>query len=275
MLLSSERRQARQPELRRKYNDFLTEYLALDHMEIVPRGHAAPSEAYYMPHHAVFKASDPASKIRVVFNASARTTSTYSLNDCLLPGPRLQADLWLVITRWRMFRVGFLADIVKMFRQVRIHKEDADLQRIVWRPELTGEVRDFRLLTVTYGARELQNQLVAILREGGFALSKWASNDPSLCIRTGQEECVLPAGEVVSALGIRWDPAADTLTLKVTLPSDHKAVTKRVALSEVARLFDPLGWVAPVLIFGKIFIQDLRVRGCDWDEPLDTELKRL
>ncbi|XP_029178087.1 uncharacterized protein LOC114945904 [Nylanderia fulva] len=98
MLLSSERRQARQPELRRKYNDFLTEYLALDHMEIVPRGHAAPSEAYYMPHHAVFKASDPASKIRVVFNASARTTSTYSLNDCLLPGPRLQADLWLVIT---------------------------------------------------------------------------------------------------------------------------------------------------------------------------------
>ncbi|XP_011172230.1 uncharacterized protein LOC105204736 [Solenopsis invicta] len=49
-------------------------------------------------------------------------------------------------------------------------------------------------------------------------------------------------------------------------------MTKRGTLSEVAKLFDPLGWAAPVLEFAKIILQDLWLTGRGWDDPLPTEL---
>ncbi|XP_076660972.1 uncharacterized protein LOC143364583, partial [Halictus rubicundus] len=70
----------------------------------------------YIPHHAVWKEIDGKKKIRVVFNASAASIAGRSLNDELLPGPKLQSDLWAIITPWRLFRVAFSTDIVKMFR---------------------------------------------------------------------------------------------------------------------------------------------------------------
>ncbi|XP_011686393.1 PREDICTED: uncharacterized protein LOC105449094 [Wasmannia auropunctata] len=101
MLLSSERRMTKQCDLRKRYTAFMVEYLALGHMDPIPVGTPSPATTYYLPHHAVFKAGDVAGKIRVVFNASCRTSSGHLLNDCLLPGPRLQTDLWLVLSRWR------------------------------------------------------------------------------------------------------------------------------------------------------------------------------
>ncbi|XP_011858752.1 PREDICTED: uncharacterized protein LOC105556279 [Vollenhovia emeryi] len=150
MLLSTERRLERNPPLKTKYQEFMDSYLTLGHMEHVAQDDAR-REVYYMPHHAVVKQSDPEGKIRVVFNASFRTSSGASLNDLLLPGPKLQADIWLVLTRWRLFQFAFTADIVKMFRQIRIHPDDADLQRIVWRADPSGRLLDYRLTTVTYG----------------------------------------------------------------------------------------------------------------------------
>ncbi|XP_029165865.1 uncharacterized protein LOC114936738 [Nylanderia fulva] len=151
MLLGSERRLARKPELKKRYTDFMVKYLALEHMNPVPAGAPRPSVSYYLSHHAVFKAHDPSGKIRVVFNASFQTSSGHSLNDCLLPGLRLQSDLWVILTRWRKFQVGFMADIVKMFRQIRVNPEDVDLQRILWCASPAESVREFRLQTVTYG----------------------------------------------------------------------------------------------------------------------------
>ncbi|XP_025996859.1 uncharacterized protein LOC113005467 [Solenopsis invicta] len=325
MLLNSEHRLGTKAELRKRYADFMVEYLALGHMDLVSPEALTARESYYLPHHAVFKAGDSSNKIRVVFNESFRTTSGFSLNDALLPGPRLQSDLWTVLTRWRLFRVGFMADIVKMFRQIRIHPDDADLQRILWRADPSEEVRDYRLTTVTYGtasapflalrtlrqlaqdessrfprgsealgrhsyvddilagsdspdeARDVQEQLAALLRAGGFALSKWAFNWRNLCPRSDQEERLFSTEEAVGVLGVIWNPQSDTLALRVSPLGDTRsevplAMTKRGALSEVAKLFDPLGWAAPVLVFAKIFLQDLWLTGCGWDDPLPTEL---
>ncbi|XP_039303472.1 uncharacterized protein LOC113005229 [Solenopsis invicta] len=99
ILLNSERRLGTKAELRKRYADFMVEYLALGHMDLVSPEALTARESYYLPHHAVFKAGDSSNKIRVVFNGSFRTTSGFSLNDALLPGPRLQSDLWTVLTR--------------------------------------------------------------------------------------------------------------------------------------------------------------------------------
>ena len=128
----------------------MAEFVQLGHMEHTQTSSAHDSRCYYMPHHAVFK-NDASKKIRVVFNASQVTRSGLSLNDCLFSGPKLQADITAVLSRWRFHPVVFTADIVKMFRQFRIHDEDKDWLRISWRDSPEEELRSYRMYTVVYG----------------------------------------------------------------------------------------------------------------------------
>lgn len=119
-------------------------------------------------------------------------------------------------------------------------------------------------------AIQVRDQLTALLRAGGFELSRWASNDPGLCPQVAGK--LLPTADAMAALGIRWDPTADTLALKIALPPLSRVITKRGVLSDVARFFDPLGWAAPALVYAKIFMQDLWLSGYDWDGPLSPDL---
>lgn len=109
-------RLGRDETLRHKYREFMSFYIPLSHMEVIPRGEVQSTESFYMPHHAVVKSSHSSDKIRIVFNASYRSSSSVFLNDLLIPGPKLQSELWLVLTRWRMFQFAFSTDFVKMFR---------------------------------------------------------------------------------------------------------------------------------------------------------------
>ena len=125
----------------------MSEYLELGHMKEVSK----PTDDlnYYLPHHGIFRADSK--KIRVVFNASQKTSSGLALNDVLLSGRKLQPDITLVILLWRFGRVATATDMVKMFRQFLVHKDDLEWQGLVWREEITAIIRDFVALTVTYG----------------------------------------------------------------------------------------------------------------------------
>ncbi|GFY15551.1 DUF1758 domain-containing protein [Trichonephila clavipes] len=83
----------KKPAIYSQYRDFMQEYLTLGHMELVPKNDYAKREAYYLPHHAVLRDSST-TKLRVVFDASAKSTSGYSLNDILMVGPRVQRDVY-------------------------------------------------------------------------------------------------------------------------------------------------------------------------------------
>ncbi|XP_076382080.1 uncharacterized protein LOC143260479 [Megalopta genalis] len=150
MLRGVERRLRDDSQLETAYRDFLAEYEALEHMEEAPQ---APRDgAVFLPHHPVVKRNvDGAPRVRVVFNATSPTSNGLSLNDQLLTGRKLQRDIFSVLLRWRVPRFALKADIEKMFRQIRVHEEDADLQRILWRRGPDQEPREFRLTTVTYG----------------------------------------------------------------------------------------------------------------------------
>lgn len=60
------------------------------------------ADGFYMPHHAVLKESGNTTKLRVVFNASAKTTNGISFNDNLLIGPTIQDDLFAILLRFRL-----------------------------------------------------------------------------------------------------------------------------------------------------------------------------
>ncbi|KMQ89550.1 hypothetical protein RF55_10814 [Lasius niger] len=167
------------------------------------------------------------------------------------------------------------------------------MQRILWRSDPAKEVQDFHLLidhTVVYGiasapylalpggdkldhALETQRQLAALLASGGFDLSKWADNIPALCPDGESADKLFRDPDGVSTLGVLWSPANDSFALRVAPTTNLTSCTKRSVLSDVARFFDPLGWTAPVLVLGEIFIQDLWLAGLSWDEPLPDNLQ--
>jgi hypothetical protein len=99
----------------------------------------------------VFKETSSTTKTRVVFDGSAKTSNGLSLNDILQVGPTVQQDLYSIVLRFRTHQVCYTADIAKMYRQVIVHPEDRDLQRILWRYYLEEPIQEYRLTTVTYG----------------------------------------------------------------------------------------------------------------------------
>lgn len=140
-----ERKLSSNHELREKYIAFMNEYIGLGHMREIVDQPGDPSQSYYIPHHAV------TAKFRVVFNASAKTSSGASLNDTQLVGPTIQELLVNIIFRFRRFAVALSADVEKMFRQVRVDQRHQQWQRILWRASPSEPLRTYELTTVTYG----------------------------------------------------------------------------------------------------------------------------
>ncbi|XP_066950613.1 uncharacterized protein [Macrobrachium rosenbergii] len=91
----------------------------------------SPYPTYYMPHRPVIKDSI-SSKVRRVFDASARRPNGISLNDCVESGPSLIPDLVEVLLRFRRWNIALTADIVKAFLQIGVQRPDQDVHRCLW-----------------------------------------------------------------------------------------------------------------------------------------------
>ncbi|XP_066597114.1 uncharacterized protein [Prorops nasuta] len=86
------------PEQAESYSQFLQEYLMLGHMSPVPRN---SDFRVFLPHHAVFKTENQKTKIRVVFNASSKTSTGVSLNDTQTHLDTLHGGLQLTLSTLR------------------------------------------------------------------------------------------------------------------------------------------------------------------------------
>lgn len=311
-LLRLEKRFEKDPQLQKEYVAFMTDYVKLGHMEKLDNRHPLENTpAFYFPHHAVLRPESNTTKLRTVFNGSAPTSSGLSLNDVLMTGPPLQQDIFNILLRFRFHRYVLTADIKKMFRQIGVY-DDRLILLILWRFSAEERVSSYRLNTVTYGtccapflavrclnqlaldfeieypevSRVIQNdfymddaltghdqldklieikeQLTAILSSAGFELHKWKSNEPGLTV---DEE----GADVVKILGLCWN----TLTDRFSFSSEvnvNAGITKRNILSEVQKIFDPLGILSPVVVHGKLVMQNIWRKKLEWDEPLPDQV---
>ena len=107
---------------------------------------------WYLPHHGIYHPHKP-TKIRVVFDCSA-SFEGHSLNDKLLQGPDLSSNLVGVLTRFRQEKYAFMADIEKMFFQLRVRKEDQSFLKFLWWPDgdLQKEVEEYCMTVHLFGA---------------------------------------------------------------------------------------------------------------------------
>nr|XP_037875909.1 uncharacterized protein LOC119630468 [Bombyx mori] len=145
-----ERKFSKQPQLAESYRQFIHEYQAMNHM-VECNSNITP--ACYLPHHCVQRADSTTTALRVVFNASAKTSTGHTLNDLMKRGPNLQQDLMSLILRWRQYQFAYTADIEKMYRQIQCSTEHQNYQKILWRSSPDQRLREYQLTTVTYGMK--------------------------------------------------------------------------------------------------------------------------
>jgi hypothetical protein len=124
--------------------------------------------------------------------------------------------------------------------------------------------------------RETRDQLIGLMK-GGFQLRKWAANSPALLedIPASQHKLadhLLAKDETLKILGLSWLPQEDVFFVIAT--SVTASLTRRSILSFVAKLYDPLGWAAPVVITAKILLQELWLLKNDWDAPIPELVQR-
>ncbi|XP_047993587.1 uncharacterized protein LOC125232020 [Leguminivora glycinivorella] len=324
---SLERRLQNDERLETEYTKVFHEYRDLNHMEPLTE-QESKEKGLYLPYHAVVRDERETTKVRIVFDASCKGTNGVSLNNDLMVGPTLQPELRHLIMRWRMHPIVFIADIVKMYRQVLVDNRDTKYQRILWRENNKESVKEYKLNRVTFGvssapylavktliqvaldegadfplaasrirkdfymddlmsgceseqeAIEIYHQMKTILSKGGFELQKWSSNSKamleeiqeSIARKEEHKKIEIKQEEVNKILGLTWDRSRDQFAYTVQLPSPTAPVTKRKVTSDIAKLYDPLGWIAPSIVTAKMFIQKLWLAGIEWDQELPSPL---
>ncbi|XP_074657298.1 uncharacterized protein LOC141910505 [Tubulanus polymorphus] len=108
----------------------------------------------------------------------------------------------------------------------------------------------------------------SIMKNGGFKLQSYASNS-SLLKAKADSDNLSDEKTIVSALGLQWDTVNDTLSFKNKQAfANPDLITKREIVKAVSSLYDPLGYVSPVHIKSKMFVQQLWTEGYEWDETL-------
>lgn len=127
------------------------------------------------------------------------------------------------------------------------------------------------------GAKRLAEELNQLLTAGGFRLRKWATNESKVLINIPENDKIesmvnIPTDITVCLLGVIWNPVTDCFSYNVKT-KDYCINTKRKLLSEISKIFDPLGWISPVIIAVKIIMQKLWLISLEWDDQLPDEIK--
>ena len=271
--------------------------------------------------HAVKKESSTTTKIRAVFDASAKSSSNTSLNDILLVGPMVHSPLIDVLLRFRLHCIALTADVSKMYRAMELVKADRDLHHFVWWSKQDEPLMDYRMTRVTFGvsassfaanmsvkqnaidhalefpkaanaverefyvdycltgadsieeAIDLHQQPLDLFAKGSFLLCKWSSSDHvvlnsiPLELQDTQSTHHIPSPEeYTKTLGIEWNAGLDHFRFTVASLPATVNVTKLTLISDIAKIFDVLGWFSPSIIKAKILLQWFWESRIGWDD---------
>ncbi|XP_062618752.1 uncharacterized protein LOC134280361 [Saccostrea cucullata] len=117
-----------------------------------------------------------------------------------------------------------------------------------------------------------------LMEEGNIRLHKLASNDPKVCAAFPNNDLAkelkdlnldLDETPLQRTLGVSWNLSTDVFTFQVS--RTLHPYTKRGVLATINSLYDPIGFLAPVIVKGKKILRDLMAEKLDWDDPLPED----
>ncbi|XP_017472188.1 PREDICTED: uncharacterized protein LOC108363355, partial [Rhagoletis zephyria] len=195
-----------------------------------------------------------------------------------------------------------------MYRQILLDPTDCQYQLILWRENSLDQLEIYQLKTVTYGtsaAPYLATRCLTKLAED--SCRKYPSASTALLLETYVDDIMTGANtleqaatlladlngclaqhnlnyhkepflrigdnDVVKMLGLIWHPTAGTFAYHFDFKRTN-ITTKRTVLSDLGKIFDPLGLIGPVVVLGKIFMQQLWKLNISWDQPLPEDYEK-
>ena len=144
------RRKLRRTEIEHAYAEIIEERKAEGVVEAADQ--PVQGVEFYIPHKPVIREGAESSKMRIVYDASAKShVDAPSLNECLYAGPPLQNKLWNVLVRARVHPVVFTGDMKKAFLQVRVRENDRDALRFHWKQGEHSNLETLRFTRALFG----------------------------------------------------------------------------------------------------------------------------
>ena len=117
----------------------------------------------YLPHRGVVKSSSTTTKLRIVYDASAKSAGLLSLNDALEKGPNLLPLLWGILLRFRVGCVAVVGDLEKAFLQISLQENERNVCCFLWKPP-GGDTVVYRFTRVFFGATSSPFLLQVVLK---------------------------------------------------------------------------------------------------------------
>ena len=256
---------------------------------------------FFMPHHAVIREQAETTKVRIVFNGSF---GQWSLNKSLYKGINENLKVFPMLMKFRRGKYTAIADLEKAFLQIRMAPEDQKFLRFMW--VNNGSLRCFQFVSLPFGfvaSPAILNECVEVIIENMSSSSEYifkdsvymddailANSDEDIlkCAMTKgieklkeysfrmhkirsnsekiQQKLLIAKEEEVKVLGIIWRPEEDLFNLNIKEIELPKIVTKRILLRMLGSIFDPLGWVDPIKLILKPFLQ---IQGKSMNEELE------
>ncbi|CAM1307174.1 Uncharacterised protein r2_g1709 [Pycnogonum litorale] len=124
-------------------------------------------------------------------------------------------------------------------------------------------------------AKRIFRDLCDLLKRGGFRLTKWISNSQLLNDHFPVNERSEKLSKSMNldqflcerVLGVKWDVKRDEFFFDIK--AKKKPLTKRGIMSVISSIYDPLGFLAPSTLKGKLIMQSSFRQTKGWDEPLE------
>ena len=122
---------------------------------------------------------------------------------------------------------------------------------------------------------QIKIEAIDVMSKARMCLTKWSSN---LCeVRPmeksfNESELKYTESDALKVLGLKWNPVNDCFSFDCLTSPNEMIITKRLVLSFIARLFDPLGFLTPFSVKAKIIFQQLWVLGIEWDTCISDSL---
>ena len=145
------------PDILQQYDDVIKDQLNSGVVELVDKSldqDVIPETVHNIPHKEVVKGDRTTTKLRVVYDASAKSQNEPSLNDYLLPGPALTPLIFDILLRFRLHRVASIGDLEKAFLNVGVNPKQRNLLRFSWISDISSlnpEVIIFRFTRLVFG----------------------------------------------------------------------------------------------------------------------------
>ncbi|XP_028966704.1 uncharacterized protein LOC114828094 [Galendromus occidentalis] len=131
-------------------------------------------------------------------------------------------------------------------------------------------------------AIEFIDRMRDTLRVAGMSLAKWKTNSNAITdhlVSTGADSSTFDRGGcgVLKVLGLSWEPKDDVFRFTTSSLSEQfeskSSLTKRAVLSIVPSYYDPLGWLMPFTIRGKIIVQKMWTANLEWTQTVSDEMR--